>query len=115
MRDDILDKETELLALLFRIAAPVTHDNATIAQINQAAEVVHNVRLGTCASIAAAVCAYPGFANVKKELMAQAEVRKAAPLRLAQLLERAETRPQALGAQPRGYPPISQPGSPLQP
>ena len=54
--DDIIDKDTELCALLLRIASPVTHDNAAIAQINQAAEVVYNVHLGTCASIAAAVC-----------------------------------------------------------
>src|SRR5215813_7635479 len=85
--DDILDKDPELFALLFRIAPPVTYDNAAIAQINQVAEVIYNVRLGACASIAAAVCSYPGFPNINKELMAQAEIRKASPLRLAQLLE----------------------------
>ena len=89
----MVNKDPELFALFFRIAAPVTYDNAAIAQINQAAEVVYNVRLRTCASIAATVCTSPGFPNVNKELMAQAEVRKASPLRLAELLERAQTCP----------------------
>ena len=75
----MVNKDPELFALFFRIAAPVTYDNAAIAQINQAAEVVYNVRLRTCASIAATVCTSPGFPNVNKELMAQAEVRKRRP------------------------------------
>src|SRR5262249_40719017 len=114
LRDDILDKDTELCALLLRIASPVTHDDAAIAQINQAAEIVHNVRLGTCASITAAACANPGFPDVNKELMAQAEGRQASSLRLAQLLERAETRTKVFRAQPGGQPPISDPGCSLQ-
>ena len=57
------DKETKLCALLLRVASPVTHDNAPIAQINQASEVVHNLRLGTCAGISAAVRACPGFSD----------------------------------------------------
>src|SRR5262245_59767152 len=110
----MLDKDPELFALLLRIAPPVTYDNAAIAQINQATQIVHNVRLGPCASIAAAVCPSPGFPNVNKKLMAQAEVCKASPLHLTKLLERVQTRPQALRAQPGGQPPISKPGGPLQ-
>ena len=71
----MIDKDLELCALLLRIASPITHDDAAIAQISQAAEVVHNVRLGTCASISAAVGTYPGFPNVNEELMAQAKRR----------------------------------------
>ena len=109
----MIDKDLELCALLLRIASPVTHDNAAIAQINQAAEVVHNVRLGTGASISAAVCTYPGFPDVNKELMAQAEVRKASPLRLAQLLGVLIRARRRSGRSPVDNHP-SQPGGPLQ-
>src|SRR5262249_49174287 len=88
--------------------------NTAIAQIHQTSQVVHDLRLRTGASITAAVCASSGSSNIDKELVAQAEVRQASPVCLAQLVERVETRPQALRAQPRGHPPISQPGDPLQ-
>src|SRR5262245_61345601 len=57
--DNVLDKDAELLTLLFRIAAPVTHDNAAVAQVNQASEIVYKLRLGPGTSIAAAVRACP--------------------------------------------------------
>src|SRR5262245_4600925 len=103
----MLEKDTELCALLLRIVPPVPHDNAAIAQINQVAEVIHNISLGACASIAAAVSASPGFPNVNKELMVQAKVRQTSPLRLAKPLQCAQTCPPAVTAQPRGQPPIS--------
>jgi hypothetical protein len=86
LRYDVRDKDAELIALLFCIASTVAHDHMTISQINQASEVVHDIRLGTCANISIAVRAFPGFPNVDKKLMAKAEVGKASPLRLAQLL-----------------------------
>src|SRR5215831_1824598 len=114
LRHDVRDKNTQLLALLLSVAASVTHDNTAIAQINQTSQVVHDLRLRTGASITATVRASSGFPNIDKELVAQAEVRQASPVRLAQFVEHVETRPQALRAQPRGHPPVSQPGDPLQ-
>jgi hypothetical protein len=86
--DDVGDKVVELFALLFRIASTVAHNHMAIAQINQASEVVHDIRLGTRARIPVTVRAFPGFSYVDKELMAKAEVGKTSPLCLAQLLER---------------------------
>src|SRR5262249_18754205 len=83
-------------------------------QLNQAAEVVHNLRLGPGASIATAVRARSGLSNVDKKFVAQAEVRQASPVRLAQFFERIETRTQTLRAHSRGHPPIAQPGDALQ-
>jgi hypothetical protein len=78
----------ELLALFFCIASTVAYDHLAVSQINQASEVVHDIRLRTCTRISVAVGAFPGFSDVDKELMAEAEVGKASPFCLAQLPER---------------------------
>jgi hypothetical protein len=88
LRHDCLDEHPELLTLRLRIAASVPHDHTAIAQLHQASEIIDNLLLGPGARISAAVRACSRLANVEKELMAQAEVGKASPVRLAQLLER---------------------------
>ena len=79
----------ELFTLLPRVAPPVTRDNAVISQIDEASEVVHDIRLRTCTRISAAARAFSGVPNANKKLMDKVEVGKSSPLRLAQPLERA--------------------------
>ena len=84
---NVREKETELLALRLRITSPVAHDNTVIAKVNEASEVLYQVRRGPRACITAAVCTLPGLSDVEKELMTKTEVGKAPPVCLAQLLE----------------------------
>jgi hypothetical protein len=96
----VVDEAGELLTLLFRVATTVAHDDVAISQIDQASEVIHDIRLGTGAKVSGPIRAWPGFSNVDKELVAQAEVGEASSLCLAQLLEQVETFAKALRAEP---------------
>ena len=89
MGEDVIEKDVELSALRLRTAASVAHNYTIVTQLHQALKVIDNLLLGPGARISAAVRACPGLPNAEKELMAQAEVGQASPVRLAQLLERA--------------------------
>ena len=110
--NDVLEKAAELATLRRRSAAPVAHDHPLIAQLRQASEVIENVCLGPGAGFSASVRTSSRLADGEEELMAQAEVGHASPVRLAQLLEPAQPFTQALGAQPGGDPTVPQVDNP---